>query len=139
MTKAEYIERYGIEKYEKKQAQCRKYNQDHKQEISEYWKQYNSTQVGRANHLLGKYRQSDNKCNRGECTLTAEWIINNIFTSKCVFCGESDWTKLGCDRIDNNLPHTEDNVQCCCGKCNNKRGVKSLEEFLEQTKTASII
>ena len=112
----------------------KQYRQDHKEEIAEYKKQWckdNPIQY-RASHLLNAYRQSDKDANRGECTLTADWIINNIFTSKCVFCGETDWTKLGCDRINNTKPHTVDNVQCCCGKCNVKRGVKSLEEFLEK-------
>ena len=87
--------------------------------------------MGRASYLVGSYRQSDKLCNRGECTLTPEWIIDNIFTSKCHWCGETDWNKLGCDRIDNDKPHTPDNVNPCCDKCNKKRGTKTYEEFLE--------
>ena len=75
-------------------------------------------------------KREDKKRNRGKCTLTAQWIMDYIFTKKCVYCGESDWKKLGCDRIDNSKPHTEDNVVCCCGECNTKRGTKEFEEFL---------
>lgn len=138
MTKQEYISKYGEAWYEEHVLkQTRKHHQNHREERSEYKKQYRSTQVGKANHLLGDYRRSDKNANRGECTLTADWIVNNIFNSKCVFCGESDWEKLGCDRIDNSKPHTVDNVQCCCGKCNVQRNIKSVEQFLEQIKTAS--
>ena len=87
--------------------------------------------MGRAINLVKRYRQSDKQYNRGECTLTAKWMVNNIFSGqKCIFCGESDWTKLGCDRIDNSLPHTPNNVNPCCEKCNTKRGRKEFEKFL---------
>lgn len=93
---------------------------------------YHSTKKGRAVNLCSNYRYSDKKYNRGECTLTPEWIVENIFNGqKCYYCGESDWTKLGADRIDNNKPHTLDNVVPCCLKCNNKKQKKSFEEFVK--------
>lgn len=97
-------------------------------------KQYNqrirNTKKGRARNLIDGYNNSDNKYNRGKCTLTPEWIIQNIFNNqKCVYCGEDDWTKLGCDRINNDLPHTPDNVVPCCKKCNKKRGTMQYIEF----------
>lgn len=117
----------------------KQYRHEHKEEKAEYnkqyFKQYNKTQMGRAVHLVCGYRQSDKNANRGECTLTAKWIVDNIFTSKCHWCGETDWNKLGCDRIDNDKPHTPDNVNPCCEDCNNKRGTKTYEEFLELIKT----
>lgn len=115
--------------------QQKQYNQGKKEEIAEYKKQYYQTQMGRASYLAGSYRQSDKLCNRGECTLTAQWIVDNIFTSKCHWCDETDWNELGCDRIDNDKPHTPDNVIPCCDKCNKKRGTKTYEEFLETLKT----
>lgn len=120
----------------------KQYYQEHKEEIAEYYqdnkefffkrrKQYDKTPMGRAINLVKRYRQSDKQHNRGKCTLTAKWMVDNIFSDqKCIFCGESDWVKLGCDRIDNSLPHTPDNVNPCCEKCNTKRGRKEFEEFL---------
>lgn len=111
------------------------YYQEHKEEIDEYQKQYqkqySKTPMGRASNLLSTYQQKDKKYNRGECTLTAEWIVENIFTQKCHWCPETDWTKIGCDRIVNSLPHTPDNVIPCCEACNKKRNRKTYDEFLK--------
>lgn len=93
---------------------------------SEKVKEYRKSKKGRANSLINAYRQSDKKHNRGECTLTAEWIVENIFISKCYYCGESDWAKLGADRIDNSKPHTPDNVVPCCAECNIKKIGKNI-------------
>lgn len=112
----------------------KQYKQKHKEEKSEYNKQYLQTQMGRASKLASGYRQHDKEHNRGECTLTAQWIIDNIFTKPCHWCGETDWHKLGCDRIYNDKPHTPDNVNPCCEDCNKKRGKKTYEEFLKITK-----
>lgn len=98
----------------------------------EHYKEYRSTQKGRAIYLLSRYRRSDKEKNRGECTLTVEWIIENIFSKPCHYCGESDWHNIGCDRIDNSLPHTPENVVPCCTDCNKERNQKSYEEFLKQ-------
>lgn len=85
-----------------------------------YDEKYLSTKNGRAHSLLGAYKQNDKKYDRGECTLTPEWIIENIFSKPCAHCGESDWAKIGCNRLDDSKPHTPDNVEPCCEKCNNK-------------------
>lgn len=100
----------------------------HKEEKKEYNWQYRNTMSGRATNLVNHYIHNDLKENRGDCTLTPQWIVNNIFTKKCLYCGESDWHKLGCDRIDNNKPHTPNNVVCCCKECNKKR---ARYDFLE--------
>ena len=86
----------------------------------------------RAMYLIQNYKRDDKLHNRGECTLTADWIIDNIFTSKCRYCEETDWRELGCDRIDNDSPHTPDNVIPCCKECNRKRGNMSYEEFIKK-------
>ena len=80
--------------------------------------EYNSTPIGRAKNLLRSYRQSDKEYNRGECTLTEDYILEHIFTQPCAHCGETDWRKLGANRLDNNLPHTPSNVEPCCFSCN---------------------
>lgn len=93
---------------------------------------YRQTKGGRALTLIHGYKKSDEKYNRGECTLTKEWVIENIFSGqKCYYCGETDWLKLGCDRIDNSKPHTPDNVVCCCKECNNERQKMLFEDFVK--------
>lgn len=120
---------YGKMRREKNPNYFNLYYQANKERIVEQQKQYRQTPFGRASYLINGYKREDKKYNRGKCTLTAQWIVDNIFTKKCVYCGESDWTKLGCDRIDNSKPHTEDNVVCCCGGCNKKRGTKDFVEY----------
>lgn len=140
--KLEQQKQYYQNNKEKLLKQKNQYKQEHKEKIKQYYqnnkekllekqKQYYYTQFGRANNLLNSYRREDKIHNRGECILTTKWIIDNIFTSKCIYCGKDDWTELGCDRINNDLPHTPDNVVCSCGECNNERGTKSFEEFLK--------
>lgn len=121
---------------EKGKASQKRYEESHPDIKNEY---YNSLE-GKAVSKLNKYRQMDRKYTNGGTTLTSVWIIENIFSGqKCIYCGESDWTKLGCDRIDNSKPHTPENVVCSCGKCNNERRCKrmSMTEFMEYKKGAS--
>lgn len=89
-----------------------------KEKKKEYNKQYYQTPMGRASYLVQHYKQMDKEANRGECTLTAKWIVENIFTQKCAHCNETDWRKLGCNRLDNSKPHTPDNVEPCCWEHN---------------------
>lgn len=103
-----------------------KSREKHKERYKTYMKEYEQKKKGtkerRAHNLVSTYKTEDKKHKRGECTITAQWIIDNIFTKKCVHCGESDWAKLGCNRLDNSKPHTEDNVEPCCHDCNNRLG-----------------
>lgn len=92
-----------------------------KLKVKDYVKKWQHTPYGRANHLLNSYRQSDKKANRGECNLTTAWILENIFAKPCVHCGKQGWNVIGCNRIDNDLPHTIDNVEPCCFDCNRKQ------------------
>ena len=107
--------------------------QDNRERELERKKEYYNTPMGRAVNLVQGYKQSDKKANRGECTLTAKWVVDNIFSKPCRYCGVTGWEVIGCDRIDNDLPHTPDNVVPCCEECNTKRGTKSYEEFLKQS------
>lgn len=117
---------------ENNQEYTSKYRNENKQKIHEYNIQYNKTKIGRANKLVTAYRHSDKMYERGECTISGKWIVEKIFSQPCHYCGESDWTKLGCDRIDNSKPHTENNVVCCCAKCNEKRMHKEYNIFLSE-------
>lgn len=122
-----YYEENKVKLLEKKKI----YNEKNKEKISDQRKTYYKTPIGRAKALLRTYKQYDEKYNRGECTLTPEWIVKHIFSQPCVYCGESDWTKIGCDRKNNSLPHTPDNVVPCCGDCNIKRKITPYDEYLK--------
>lgn len=105
----EWQRRYCEANPEKQRENIRRWRAEHPMEC-------------RANRLLQAYRQSDCKSHRGECTLTKQWVLDNILTGHCIYCGETDWHLLGCDRKNNTRPHTPDNVVCCCRDCNKKRG-----------------
>lgn len=100
-------------------------HREHKLELKRAWYK---TKNGRALNLATNYRRDDKKQNRGESTLTPEWIVNNIFTRRCIYCGCEDWHQLGADRINNDKPHTPENCVPCCVDCNTKR---HLQDFLE--------
>ena len=109
--------------------------QTKKETIRENQKQYYNTNNGRAVCLYNAYKNMD--LLRGfECTITHEYIETEIFTKSCVYCGESDWMKLGCDRVDNDKGHTPDNVVCSCGECNNDRNRRkmSVDEYKKYKK-----
>ena len=149
MNKEEIISKFGEEHYQN----ILKHNRENYNKRKEVWKEtrtnyYNShkdyfdnhnvsyynSKEGRARNLLHSYQQNDIKYNRGECTLTYDWIVENIFSSSCTYCGETDYLKLGCDRIDNSKPHTPENVVCSCKKCNLKRKNKDFTTFLQDSK-----
>lgn len=118
-------------------AKQKEYSGAHREERKEYNRQYFSSKRGRANNILTQYRKRDVSEKRGECTITRDWIVENIFTSKCIYCGDDNWKHLGVDRIDNNLPHTPENVVCACSICNCERQCRkmSVEDFVEYRKT----
>ena len=108
------------------------YRQDNKEKVKAYKEGYYKTKMGRASFINLRYNQEDKK--RGfniSNNVSSKWIVDNIFSGqKCVYCGDQDWTHLGCDRKDNNKPHTADNVVCACGLCNIERGNNyTVEEF----------
>lgn len=99
-------------------------------QILKAMKKWHSSKEGRANNLSNAYKQYDKRYLKlGLETVTPQWIMNNIFTSKCYWCGEDNWRELGCDRIHNFKPHSTDNVVCCCRKCNIERGAHSFDWF----------
>jgi len=121
--KAELLEKQN-EYYRNNKDIHKKYYERNKSRIiayqTEYQKEYDLTPMARANSLLGSYKSADKKNGRGECDFDAKWIVDNIFTKPCTHCGETDWHKLGCNRLDNSKPHTKDNVEPCCFMCNIK-------------------
>ena len=146
LRKDEYIARYGENAWARELERRNEVNKlwrlnnpnwCDKEKKSNYQKQFKQTQSGRAGRLVLQYKNRDKKYGRGDCTITREWIMDKIFTSTCIYCGETDWRLLGCDRIDNNLPHTPDNCVCACQKCNSERGKIPFEEFLNIKKGAA--
>lgn len=125
--KREYDREYSKQWRKLNKERKKKSNEEYRKSHTEYFKKYRETYNGkkyeismfsRASKLLFAYNQSDSQHNRGEGDLTAQWIIDNIFSKPCTHCGETDWKKIGCNRLDNTKPHTMDNVEPCCMKCN---------------------
>lgn len=125
---------------EKRNAYSREYHEKNKEKRNtyhrEYLKKYKETEYGLAKMRIGNYVKMDRDAERGDCTLTPDWFIEKIFNSSCIYCGDSDWTHLGADRIDNSKPHTPDNCVCSCGICNVERQCKSMSvsEFIKYRK-----
>lgn len=129
----EYSKKYREENRDILLAKKNEYSKTHNEERSTYMKKYNSTKIGRAVNLASSYKQTDEEYNRGECTITAKWILENIFNGQvCHYCGKADWRELGCDRIDNSLPHTPENCVPCCKMCNIKKGTMSYDEYMKK-------
>ena len=105
-----------------------------REKMLEYMKEYQNTPMGRALSLLNQYNIADKKRGRGKGDLTAKWIVENIFSKPCVHCGETDWRKIGCNRIDNDLPHTKDNVEPCCWECNHRLSIEDEVLIKDQKK-----
>lgn len=136
MTKEErkvYSHQYYLKNKEKILKTANDYYKNNKEKVKDYYnknketiivrqteynKEYKNTPMGRALKLVAAYKTSDDIANRGECTLTAKWIVENIFSKPCAHCGLLDWHKVGCNRLDNAKPHTPDNVEPCCFMCN---------------------
>lgn len=83
-------------------------------------KDWRNTPYGRATYLVTDYKNMDrlNGFDINSCNLTAQWIVDNIFSKPCAHCGKTGWDVIGCNRIDNSKPHTKDNVEPCCMECN---------------------
>ena len=115
--------------------------EERKAALRENRKRFEKTHPDRikANSLVQDYRREDKKYGRGECTITKQWIMDNIFTSKCHYCGVTGWENLGCDSINNDLPHTPDNVVPCCHSCNKKRGKMPYKEFVTKCESGEEI
>lgn len=94
---------------------------------------YHQTKQGRAVNLLTSYRQFDAEKFGVYPNLTKEDIIRICFSddSRCIWCGETSWRKLGLDRHTNQEPHDVGNVYCACHACNVKRHKKTMGEFME--------
>lgn len=142
---------------DKKSEENRKYREEHSDYFKEYHAQYYKENKDKLNAYSTDYTKKMYKTPKGracvleytyksqdrmnglpaENNVSKEWILENIFGGqKCIYCGDDDWTHLGCDRIDNSKPHTPDNVVCACGLCNVERNDRyTVEEFVEYRNT----
>ena len=113
----------------------REWQSKHREEQQDRMNRYHLTKEGRATNLFTSYRQADrrNGFDVDEANLTRDDIIRICFSenSKCVYCGETDWRKLGLDRISKYRPHELGNVLCSCPACNMKRNRKVVGDFIE--------
>lgn len=106
----------------------KEYYLKNKDKIKEYNKNYSKTQYGRAYRLVNNYKLMDKRKGfEPSVDFNAQWIVDNIFSKPCPYCGETDWHLLGCNRIDDSKPHTKDNVEPCCKNCNCKLGMSKLD------------
>lgn len=128
---------------ERKAAQrkaSRRWKANNKEKNAGYMVEYRKTPKGRAKMLIDSYRGEDKKYNRGECTLTADWVVENIFSQPCAHCGKIGWNIIGCNRLDNSLPHTPDNVEPCCCECNIKlAGKEKSKPVYQYTKDGELL
>lgn len=90
-----------------------------------------ATIEGRCAALCRKYRAADKTKGLDiSQNINKEFLVNLIANNPCYYCGDSDWTHLGADRIDNTKPHTPENCLCSCFLCNVERqDKKTVEEF----------
>ncbi len=116
---SENLKAYKDANKEKTKEYNRLYYLKHREEIiaqkTEYNKEYSKSQMARAQRQLQQYKRMDIRNGFGNVIdFDARWIVENIYTKKCAYCDETDWHKLGCNRIDNSKGHTKDNVEPCC-------------------------
>lgn len=115
-------------------------NKKKERERLKQWKKEHPVE-SRAHSLIMAYNAEDIKRGRGKGNLTVKWVIDNIFSQPCAHCGRTGWDVIGCNRLDNDKPHTMDNVEPCCRECNDKLHHKDLEKVVKQIdiKTNTII
>lgn len=97
-----------------------------------------STDRIKASKMISSYKHKDRKNQTTICDIDIDWMINNIMTKSCIYCGDTN--KVGCDRLDNSKGHTKDNVVPCCYDCNCARNDNfSHDEMLELGKAIAKI
>lgn len=121
LRKDDYIKVYGIEAWEKESIK-----RAEKAKVRKY-KYHHCTRNGNAESKISGYKKSD-KAKGFECTITKAQLIE-LQDKGCYYCGETDWHKLGADRIDNTKGHTIDNCICSCERCNKQRGNMPFRMF----------
>lgn len=90
------------------------------------------------------YRRTD--CNKGFCSeeefnnLLPRHFAYNLMQTKCAYCDYLPPDSInGLDRVDNNKPHSFDNVLSCCETCNISKNDMPLREFVTYTQRISSV
>lgn len=91
---------------------------EQKSKRKESAKKHRQSEKGRVVWLIQAYKRID-KSKSMNCEITRTWFMDNIFNHPCIYCG--DYERIGCDRIDNSIGHTPENVVPCCADCNVSR------------------
>lgn len=123
------VKKWELENPEKIKAKGKRWYENNKEHALQVRNEYRKSKPGRASIMLGGYRHFDRKYGR-ETTITREWIVDHIFSSSCVYCGESDWRKLGCDRKDNSIGHTPENCIPACSECNSAKARYPFHQYI---------
>lgn len=138
------FKRYKAKKKAERNEAKRLYYEEHKEEIEtekqkKYEDQiekikykYHNDKKFRAKHLVASYKHFDNYYFYNQNKTITPTQLLELWDGGCIYCGETDWHKLGADRIDNNKPHSIDNCVCCCSQCNNERQKKDFQTFYNQ-------
>lgn len=84
-------------------------------------------QRDKASKMVSSYKSSDKK--KGlNCGIDIKFMMEEIFGKKCTYCGT--YKNVGCDRIDNSIGHTPDNIIPACYTCNTiRRDIFSVDEM----------
>lgn len=94
------------------------------------WTTSNMNIRTKASKMISAYKFKDKKLGFTPTDIDIDWFITNIITQKCIYCGDSE--RIGADRIDNDKPHSKDNIVPCCYDCNCARNNNfTHEEMLE--------
>lgn len=142
---AERVKELSRLKYEKRKndpeykERTRQYNKKHpeyaKRQLQYRKDKYHNDPAYRGCLKFYGYKRFDREKNlvpvdSSEYPTRDEYV--RLFMQPCVFCGESDWHKIGLDRIDNSLGHVRGNLQPCCWSCNSKKKNMSIDEFRQK-------
>jgi 5-methylcytosine-specific restriction endonuclease McrA len=147
MTVKEHREKarqYSCKRYREHKKELREYFHkwyiEHEDEYRKYLNQYQNNKyktdpVFRAIQIFNVYKQRDKRKgimpdNPADYPTKEEYV--QMLQQPCVFCGETDWHKIGLDRIDSSLGHIRGNLQPCCGSCNSKKNNMANEEFKQR-------
>lgn len=99
----------------------------YKKPISDIKSLSEQKQRDKISKMISSYHCRDKKKSL-KFDLDREWLREFIIDKPCIYCGDLD--NVGCDRVDNKLGHTKDNVVPACYICNTVRNnLFSVEEM----------
>lgn len=123
----EYHKQYAKNNKEKISEYSKQYYQINKENVLKYYKNFRSTLIGYCYSIRNENISEDKKYGRIGEELpnnypTIEDYINLLQQPDFYDGKQYNFNEMGLDRIDNNKPHTIDNVVPCSTVNNRKRG-----------------